>query len=524
MTTLKSTWFSVPADGLIRCLTTGPNDLLVAVRTDGVILTKQPTSALWSRCAVSSYDANSFAKSIARRADGVYIGILTDGTINTRSLLNGGYWFGGWQAKHLAMVTGNDGTLIGVTDAGLQTSTKHDGPWYTVPNSGGMISAAQLTDGTVLGVGKDNFIYAWDTLSGGWTKFSDKYPVISLAEHRGQLVVVTTANKLFAVDIVPTPLPAGIIPIPLYYSQKLKLVSESFTEVDNNILVKGNYEVQFSDTEVRLDIAYLALIDVEIPASVSADWKVTPKRVTRNVGTLTPGGQSTRQFAFEQLIGKDELLHSLHSTRAFNDASIALSMRLQLISTIQNGDLTTANVVTLGAVVAPAPLPPPAAVPSTPALPVIDTTDDLRGTITARGDNGPAEGKEKAFDNQSGSKWLDFLPVEGSWIQYTYAAGSAGRLSAYTITSGNDAPERDPYTWQLLGSNDGGKTWTAVDLRSGIIFKDRFQKQTFAITGSPTYKAYRLNITVIASPTLSTSVRDCLQLSEIELLGQLVAV
>lgn len=524
MATLKSTWAPMASDGLIRCVTTGPNDLLVAVRTDGMIITKLTSAGPWSRCMVSRYDVNKLAKSIARCADGSYVGILTDGTICTRSPLNGAYWYGGWQAKHLSMATGNDGILIGVTDAGLQTSTKFDGPWYTVANSGGMIAAAQLTDGTVLGVGKDNFIYAWDTLSGSWTKVADQYPVISMTEHRGRLVVVTTDNKLFSVEIVPAAMPEGFVPIPSYYSQKVKLISDSFMEVGNNIIVKGSYEVQFSDTEVRLDIAYLALIDVEIPASFTADWKVTPKRVTRNVGTLTPGGQATRQFSFEQTIGKDELLHSLHSTRAFNDAAIALSMRLQLISTIQSGELTTADVVVLGAVVAPVALPPPAAA-TTPALPVIDTTDDLKGTITARGENAPGEGKEKAFDNQSGSKWLDFVAADGSsWIQYTYAAGSAGRLTAYTLTSANDAPERDPYAWQLLGSNDGGKTWTAVDMRSGIYFNARFQKQSFAITGSPTYKAYRLNITTIASPSLSTSVQDIVQLSEIELLGQLVAV
>src|ERR1700712_3920 len=132
MTTLKSIWYSMPADGLIRCLTTGPNDTLVAVRMDGLISTKPPTTPLWSRCYSVSYDTNRLAKSLALRADGAYVGILTDGTINTRSPLSGGAWFGGWPAKHLAMVTGNDGILIGVTDAGLQTSTKFDGPWYTV--------------------------------------------------------------------------------------------------------------------------------------------------------------------------------------------------------------------------------------------------------------------------------------------------------------------------------------------------------------------------------------------------------
>jgi len=440
----------------------------------------------------------------------------------TRSQLGGCYWYGAWPANHLAIVTGNDGTLIGVTDAGLQTSLSYNGPWCMVPNSGGMISAAQLTDGTVLGVGKDNCIYAWDTLSGSWKMFANQYPAISLTEHAGRLVVVTTDYRLISAEIAPA-MPVGLVPLPSYYKQKIKLVSESFTEVDNDIVIKGSYEVRFSDTEVRLDIGYLAIIDVEIPASVTADWKVTPKRVSRNVGTFSPGGQATRLFSFEQRIGKDELVHSLHSTRAFNDATIALSMKLQLIPSILGGELTTADVVTLGAVVAPT--APPAPTSATSTLPVIDTTDDLKGTITARGENAPNETKEKAFDNQTSSKWLHILPADGkSWIQYTYAAGTAGRLTAYTITSGNDAPERDPYEWQLLGSNDGGQTWATVDMRAAVLFSARLQKQSFAITGSPTYKAYRLNISCIAQPTVSSTAQNLVQLSEIELLGQLVPV
>lgn len=154
----------------------------------------------------------------------------------------------------------------------------------------------------------------------------------------------------------------------------------------------------------------------------------------------------------------------------------------------------------------------------TSAAPVIDTTDDLKGTITARGENGSMEGKEKAFDNQQNTKWLDLSP-KGSWIQYAYAAGVAGRLTGYTITSANDCPERDPADWQLLGSNDGGANWTTVDSRTGVAFNARFQKLAFTVSGAPTYKIYRLNVTKV----LDLSSANSVQLSEIELLGQRVS-
>lgn len=150
--------------------------------------------------------------------------------------------------------------------------------------------------------------------------------------------------------------------------------------------------------------------------------------------------------------------------------------------------------------------------------PPIDTTDDLKGTITARGDNSPGEGKEKLFDNQADTKWLDFSPA-GSWVQYSYPSGISGRLSSYTLTSAGDAPERDPANWQLLGSNDGGATWDTVDSQTGVSFSQRNQKLPFVIADSPTYKAYRLNITKVFDP----SSASCVQLAEIELLGQLVS-
>ena len=43
-----------------------------------------------------------------------------------------------------------------------------------------------------------------------------------------------------------------------------------------------------------------------------------------------------------------------------------------------------------------------------PGSPPTDTTDAGTGTVTAQGENLPNEGKDKAFDNSSGTKWLDF--------------------------------------------------------------------------------------------------------------------
>ena len=52
----------------------------------------------------------------------------------------------------------------------------------------------------------------------------------------------------------------------------------------------------------------------------------------------------------------------------------------------------------------------------------------------------------------------------------------------------------------------------------GITFGARLETQTFTVSGSPMYEAYRLNIAKVRDP----SAANCVQLAEIELLGQQV--
>jgi hypothetical protein len=148
-----------------------------------------------------------------------------------------------------------------------------------------------------------------------------------------------------------------------------------------------------------------------------------------------------------------------------------------------------------------------------------DTTDDQLGTITAQGENGVGESRAKAFDNSSATKWLDFAnanpSTRASWIQYQYANNGKFVVTQYTITSANDAPERDPRDWQLLGSNNGGQTWVTLDSRTNQTFSGRFVKNSYSVSNSTAYNIYRLNILSVANPGSANSV----QLSEIELIG-----
>ena len=148
----------------------------------------------------------------------------------------------------------------------------------------------------------------------------------------------------------------------------------------------------------------------------------------------------------------------------------------------------------------------------TPTPPPGSTDLCTGGTVAASGENASNEAKEKAFDDATSSKWLVFADL--GWIQYDFSGENAYAVNQYTITSANDAPERDPKDWYFKGSNDGS-TWTTLDTRNGEVFASRFQKKTYSFSNGDAYKIYRLDITSNYDPATANSA----QLSEIEMFG-----
>ncbi|HVM49175.1 MAG TPA: ATP-binding protein [Candidatus Acidoferrum sp.] len=120
-----------------------------------------------------------------------------------------------------------------------------------------------------------------------------------------------------------------------------------------------------------------------------------------------------------------------------------------------------------------------------------------------------------------------FTPLLVSLAAIAFAWGSAGAsadqngqpvarvVRQYALTSANDFPQRDPRDWQLLGSNDGGSTWTTLDVRKGELFGQRHQRRLFKVADSRPFNVYRLQIERVRNP----AVADCVQLAELEPLG-----
>lgn len=149
-------------------------------------------------------------------------------------------------------------------------------------------------------------------------------------------------------------------------------------------------------------------------------------------------------------------------------------------------------------------------------LPAVDTGNslgvditDLGGTLTAQYQTGSPAGEEytNLIDNNINTKYLTFNP--SAWIQYQ--APSSYVIKNYTITSANDAPERDPKSWTLQGSLDGNN-WNTIDSRANENFSYRNQTRIFSINNNTGYQFYRFN--------LSNHSGTILQLAEIELFGQ----
>jgi|SRR5690625_560517 len=153
----------------------------------------------------------------------------------------------------------------------------------------------------------------------------------------------------------------------------------------------------------------------------------------------------------------------------------------------------------------------------TPTAPATEPdVDDISATATvAVSDENPegpyaGEGSSKLIDVDKNTKFLTFDFHPDFWIQQDFEEEVA--INAYTITSGNDAPERDPQDWTLAGSNDGGTTWETIHTITDATFSDRNKVNIYHLDSEATYAFFRLSITDNAGET------TLMQLSEWRLL------
>lgn len=108
-------------------------------------------------------------------------------------------------------------------------------------------------------------------------------------------------------------------------------------------------------------------------------------------------------------------------------------------------------------------------------------------------------------NRDSSAKWYagtGNAPTANSPIYAIYALSQPATVTSYEIASANDAPERDPKSWEVLGSNSeraavdaADESWTVLDDQDDEKFSDRKQTKDYAVDEPAAFKYYQLRVT-----------------------------
>lgn len=126
------------------------------------------------------------------------------------------------------------------------------------------------------------------------------------------------------------------------------------------------------------------------------------------------------------------------------------------------------------------------------------TNQNIKYTTQYENTSNANETSAKLIDNNINSKFLlgSFSTV---WAMLEFATPQT--TGAYTMTSANDAPDRDPKDWTIEGSNNGAD-WVILDKRVDQNFGSRFLTVKYTFSNADAYKYYRLYVTATHGATL----------------------
>jgi hypothetical protein len=115
-------------------------------------------------------------------------------------------------------------------------------------------------------------------------------------------------------------------------------------------------------------------------------------------------------------------------------------------------------------------------------------------STTHESDSGASgvEGSNNLIDGNPETKI--FLNWDPKTVTFTYEFVVPVIGGAYTITSANDADDRDPADWNIQASTDGER-WVTLDTEANQVFDSRFEQKVFFFQNRVAYKFYRLTIT-----------------------------
>lgn len=154
-----------------------------------------------------------------------------------------------------------------------------------------------------------------------------------------------------------------------------------------------------------------------------------------------------------------------------------------------------------------------------------DAIGIVNGTNDGDANSGPPPAGEEvpnAIDNTT-SKYLNFLDLGSG---FTVTPPSSTTIQALRVFTANDAAERDPASYLLEGSNDGGASFTTIsqgplNLPAGrnvggqAITTPGLFSQAVTFSNSTAYTSYRLTFPTLRDATAAIAM----QIGEVELLN-----
>jgi hypothetical protein len=167
-----------------------------------------------------------------------------------------------------------------------------------------------------------------------------------------------------------------------------------------------------------------------------------------------------------------------------------------------------------------------------PVLDIFKFNDTIRGVNAVLGagtaNNSPAaEGPANSLDSCQPTKYLNFNKANaGIVVTPTVGRTVANELS---LTSANDAPERDPASYEVWGTNETNPNnfspdlnpagwqsfWTLISSGSVPAFSLRGQEQDFTFANNVSYSTYMIDFPTLANATAANSM----QIADIQLSG-----
>jgi hypothetical protein len=135
-------------------------------------------------------------------------------------------------------------------------------------------------------------------------------------------------------------------------------------------------------------------------------------------------------------------------------------------------------------------------------------------TIVPTSYNSPTSGNEgstNAIDGNALTKYLNFDKLNTG---FTVTPAGATTVRGIALTSANDAPERDPASFEVWGSVNG-TSFTKIGSGTVPAFPDRFIRREFYFDNATAYTSYKVVFPTVANATTANSM----QIADVELLG-----